>query len=79
MKIRGFAEEQATTIHTAFAYPLVQSVVYSTFSVRAEENENLVERVLSSQQNGKNCFEAVAVSEHTNGEVFTLFNSEMFC
>jgi len=67
VKIRGFAEEQGTTIRTAFAYPLVQSIVYSTLSIRPEENESLVERVLNSQQNGKNCFEAVCVSDHMNG------------
>ena len=62
-RIRGFAEEQATTVRTAFGYASVQSVVYSTFSTRVEENENLVNRVVQSQHNAKNHFEPVSVEE----------------
>ena len=62
-RIRGYAEEQATTVRVAFGYPSVQSVVYSTFSTRVEENENLVNRVVQSQQNAKNRFEPISVVE----------------
>lgn len=62
-RIRGYAEEQATTVRAAFGYPSVQSVVYSTFSTRVEENENLVNRVVQSQQNAKNRFEPINVVE----------------
>lgn len=67
-RIRGYAEEQATTVRVAFGYPSVQSVVYSTFSTRVEENENLVNRVVQSQQNAKNQFEPINVVEGVNGD-----------
>lgn len=62
-RIRGYAEEQATTVRTAFGYPSVQSVVYSTFSTHVEENENLINQVVQSQPNAKNRFEPISVND----------------
>lgn len=64
VRIRGFAEEQATTVRTAFGFPSVQSIVYSTFSTRVEENENLLDRVVMSQHNLKNRFETASVHDN---------------
>ena len=67
-RIRGYAEEQATTVRVAFGYSSVQSIVYSTFSTRVEENENLVNQVVQSQQNAKNQFEPSNVVEGVDGD-----------
>lgn len=61
VKIRGYVEEQANTLKTAFSFTTVQTIVYSTFSVHAEENESLVDRLVNAQPNTKNCFDSVSI------------------
>ncbi|XP_066933621.1 putative methyltransferase NSUN7 [Clytia hemisphaerica] len=70
VKIRGLAEEQASTIRITFSFPNVQSIVYCSFSTFPEENEKLVQRVLQSQQNSKNRFEMCVVLEDMR-DIFT--------